>query len=382
MLPSSADPVRPAGCLTLWTPSTRSLPAGKMGSTSSSLSRRVADAAIIAHSGRLAGAQPSSWHVQEGAQPHDQAAGEQGLQVTQADDLEPLEQLAEDTPPTGSDWEVMSPPVPSRSTTPRCAWPRKCLTTWQQGADLAAPVCRPEEQQAASTDAADSLQHIPIVDEQSPAADAAEQAEQASQHSRPGSETSLTGGRWQLTGDSDHDQESAFSDLESELDRASSPSPSATLSALRLTSQHHGHGGASSSQPPSSPAAASQVNGPAACTSAPARDEEGQAPLLTWTLLPGPLPCSFLLRRPTNPASSRTGMDHLPAARGRLTTCKWTSSHSWTPLLRTLALQPPSQLSLQLSSTRYVVSCRVFPAIARRPSSSRRGDSAHCGAAG
>ena len=44
--------------------------------------------------------------------------------------------------------------------------------------------------------------------------------------------------QWQLAGDSDHDQDSGYSDLGSELDRASSPDP--TLDALRFTSRQHG----------------------------------------------------------------------------------------------------------------------------------------------
>ena len=44
--------------------------------------------------------------------------------------------------------------------------------------------------------------------------------------------------QWQLAGDSDHEQDSGYSDLGSELDRASSPDP--TLDALRFTSRQHG----------------------------------------------------------------------------------------------------------------------------------------------
>ena len=44
--------------------------------------------------------------------------------------------------------------------------------------------------------------------------------------------------QWQLAGDSDHEHDSGYSDLGSDLDRASSPEP--TLDALRLTSQQHG----------------------------------------------------------------------------------------------------------------------------------------------
>ena len=63
----------------------------------------------------------------------------------------------------------------------------------------------------------------------------ASKLDEAADDSMPSSELDS---QWQLAGDSDHEHDSGYSDLGSELDRASSPDP--TLDALRFTSRQHG----------------------------------------------------------------------------------------------------------------------------------------------